>query len=101
MCDNTHAEMEKMIVLNVRRELVSKINSNLYFPLIADESAGISKKEQLHSFHTVSSTYKIRENFNGMLPCTAGLSGALFRYITDILIRCKVDGKIFTAISFD
>ena len=71
MSNDILVEMEKMIVLTARREMVADINSNPNFALIADESADISKKKQLLvSFRTVSSTYEIRRNSMRILPCT-------------------------------
>ena len=88
MSKDIRAEMEKIIVFTARREMVSDINSNQYFAIVAHESADNSKKEQFSvSFRILSSTYEIRNKFIGILPCIDWLSAdALFKYITNVFI---------------
>ena len=83
MSNDILAEMKKMMVLIARWKMVSENSSHLYFALIADEKADISRKEQLSiSFRTVFSIHEISENFIKISLCT----DALLRYITDIFI---------------
>ena len=103
MSNDIVAEMEKMLVLSARRQILRSINGKQFFAIIADESADISKTEQISiSFRTASETYDVKEEFIGIMPCKEGLTAdALLSYITDIFIRCGVNNDKFIAMSFD
>ena len=63
-------EVEKMLVLTARRQILRSINGKQFFAFIADESAAISKTEQISvSFQAASETYDIKEEFIGIMPC--------------------------------
>ena len=103
MSNDVVAEMEKMLVLTARRQILCSINGKQFFAIIADESAYISKTEQISiSFRTASQAYDIKEEFIGIMSCKKGLTAdALLSYITDIFIRCRVNNDKFIAMSFD
>ena len=103
MSNDIVAEMEKMLVLTARRQILRLINGKQFFAIIADESADISKTEQISiSFRTASETYDVKEEFIGIMPCKEGLTAdALLSYITDIFIRCGVNNDKFIGMSFD
>ena len=96
-------EQESMLILKARRQLISKVSASNYFLIIADESADISKKEQLSvSFRTVSDRYEIMEDFIGVMHCSRGLSAdALLDYVKDILLRCGLDKANLVGMGFD
>ena len=79
------------------------MSASSYFSIIADESADISKKEQLSvSFRTVSDRYEIMEDFIGVMHCSRGLSAdALLDYVKDILLRCGLDKANLVGMGFD
>ena len=80
MSNDIVAEMEKMLVLTARRQILRSINGKQFFALITDESADISKTEQISiSFRTTSETYDVKE-FIGIMPCKEGL----------LLMRCSL-----------
>ena len=103
MSNDIVAEMEKMLVLTARRQILRSINGKQFFAIIAAESADISKTEQISiSFRTASETYYVKEEFIGIMPCKEGLTAdALLSYITDVFIRCEVNNDKFIAMSFD
>ena len=68
MSNDIAAEMEKMLVLTARQQILRTINGKQFFAVIADESADISKTEQISiSFRTASETYDIKEEFIGIM----------------------------------
>ena len=103
MSNDIVAEMAKMLVLTAQRQILHSINGKQFFAIIADESADISKTEQISiSFRTASETYDVKEEFIGIMPCKEGLTtDALLSYITDIFIRCGVNNDKFIGMSFD
>ena len=92
-----------MLVLTARRQILLSINGKQFFALIAEESADLSKTEQISiSFRTASKTYNVKEEFIGIVPCKEGLTAdALLSYITEVFIRCGVNNDKFIAMSFD
>ena len=86
MSNEIVAEMEKMLVLTARRQILRLINSKQFFALIADKRADMSKTEHLSilSFRTDSETYDVKNEFIDIIPCTESLTAdALLSYITD------------------
>ena len=67
MSNDIVAEMEKMLVVTVRRQILCSINDEQFFVVIADESADISKIEKIE-------TYEVKEEFIGIIPCKEGLT---------------------------
>ena len=66
MYNDIVSEMEKMLVLMARRQILRSINVCNFFAFITDKSADISKTEQISiSFGTASETYNVKEEFIG------------------------------------
>ena len=103
MSNDIVAEMEKMLVLSARRQILRSINGKQFFSLITDESADIFKTEQVSlSFQTASETCDVKEEFIGIMPCKEGLTAdVLLSYITDVFIRYGVNNDKLITMSFD
>ena len=103
MFNDIVAEMEKMLLLTERRQILRSINGKQFFALIADESTDISKTEQIFiSLRTALETYDVKEEFIDIMPCKEGFTAdALLSCTTDIFIRCGVNDDKFTAMGYD
>ena len=64
------------LLMNEKRFLSHENTEEQENSLIADESADISKKDQLSvSFRTVSNTYEIKKEFVAIMLCSSGHTG--------------------------
>lgn len=96
-------EQKQMLVLKARRNLLEGVLEKDFYSILADESADVSKKEQLSfSVRTCTDDYEVSEDFVGIFECTEGLSSdALLKYTKDILLRSCLDGHKMAAMGFD
>ena len=107
MSDNIFAEKETMVVTYLlrggKRSLISTQISRPtlhYLP----RRVLIFRKRNNCQFHFAQYPALAKSEKISLQFCLAvtGLSAdAFFKYITDVVIRCKVDGKKFAAMSFD